>query len=367
VRRIGAEQSNSSVLIEEYMVLKLYRRVESGVQPEIEMGRYLTEVAHFANSPALLGSIEIEQSRKCSALAIMHAFVRNQGDGWSFTLNYLDRYLDEAALISPSQRASVPEQVAVPEPEAAHAVYLTQMQQLGIRTAELHRALCPAEAEAAFKPEPVTASDVSGWVKRVKAEAKTALSALRRAQRTLTPAAAEIAAKLLADQAAVLAGIGSELPAIDGMKIRIHGDYHLGQVMVAQNDFYIIDFEGEPRRPIAERRGKDAALRDVAGMLRSFDYAARAAFEAVQPQPDRAAELERLVGVWRDLSSARFLQGYMETIAGSAAHPSDPAAADALLRLFVLEKALYEIQYELANRPAWVAIPLRGAAEILGQ
>jgi maltose alpha-D-glucosyltransferase/alpha-amylase len=150
------------------------------------------------------------------------------------------------------------------------------------------------------------------------------------------------------------------------MKIRIHGDYHLGQVMVAQNDFYIIDFEGEPRRPLAERREKDMALRDVAGMLRSFDYAARAALEqVVQAQPDRAADLERLVNVWRDLSSARFLQGYMDTIAGSHAHPSDPAAADALLRLFVLEKALYEIQYELANRPAWVAIPLRGAAQLL--
>ena len=369
VRRIGAEQSNSSVLVEEYLVLKLYRRVETGVQPEIEMGRYLTEVAHFPNAPALLGSVEVEYSpRRCAAIAVMHAFVRNQGDGWSFTLNYLDRYLDEAALVAPSQRAAVPEQVAVPEPEVAHAVYLNQMQQLGRRTAELHRALCPDEAEAAFRPEPVGAADVNAWVKRVRGEAKSALASLRRAQRTLAPAAAEIAEKLLGSQADVLARIGADIPqSLNAMKIRIHGDYHLGQVMVAQNDFYIIDFEGEPRRPLAERREKDMGLRDVAGMVRSFDYAARAALEqVVQAQPDRAAELERLVNTWRDLSAARFLQGYMETIAGSPAHPSDPAAADALLRLFVLEKALYEIQYELANRPAWVPIPLRGAAQILG-
>jgi maltose alpha-D-glucosyltransferase/alpha-amylase len=292
--------------------------------------------------------------------------VRNQGDGWSFTLNYLDRYLDEAALVAPSQRATVPEQVAIPEPELAHAVYLNQMQQLGIRTAELHRALCPAEAERAFQPEPVTPGDTSAWVKRVRSEARAALAALRRSRRSLVPAAREIADQLLGNQTALLQRIGADLPqSLDAMRIRIHGDYHLGQVMVAQNDFYVIDFEGEPRRPIAERREKDMGLRDVAGMLRSFDYAARAALEAVQPQPDRAAELERLVNVWRELSTTRFLQGYMETIAGSPAHPSDPAAADALLRLFVLEKALYEIQYELANRPAWVAIPLRGAAQIL--
>ncbi|PWB60445.1 MAG: alpha-amylase, partial [Bradyrhizobiaceae bacterium] len=367
VRRIGAEQSNSSVLVEDYMVLKLYRRIETGIQPEVEMGRYLTETAGFANAPAVLGSVEIEQSaRRGAAVAIMHAFVRNQGDGWSFTLNYLDRYLDEAALVAPSVRAAVPEQAALPEPEVAHAVYLNQMQQLGIRTAELHRALCPAEAPAAFRPEPIAANDVAQWVKRVRGEARAALAALRRASRTLAPAARELAAKLLGKQSAVLERIGAEIPpSVGGMKIRIHGDYHLGQVMVAQNDFYIIDFEGEPRRPIAERRAKDAALRDVAGMLRSFDYAARAALDAVQPQPDRMSELERLVEVWRDLASARFLQGYLETVAGSPAHPADPAAADALLRLFVLEKALYEIQYELANRPAWAAIPLRGAVQLL--
>jgi maltose alpha-D-glucosyltransferase/alpha-amylase len=360
VRRLGAEQSNTSVLIEDHLILKLYRRVEQGIQPEVEMGRYLTEVAHFANSPAVLGSIEIKQkSGRSAALAVMHAFVRNQGDGWTHTLNYLDRYLDDAALVPP-------EGLTAEDPAAVHAVYLNQIRQLGVRTAELHRALTPNDGPAAFKPQPTGAADIAAWRKRARNEAKSALAALRRAVRKLPPVAAALARELLDARRGVLDRIGDDIPALDAMKIRTHGDYHLGQVVVAQNDFYIIDFEGEPRRPMSERRSKDSPLRDVAGMLRSFDYAARAAFDQVsQANPDRANDLERLTTVWRDLTAETYLAAYRETIAGCPAYPDDPAAADALLRLFVLEKAFYEIQYELANRPNWVMIPLRGVLNTL--
>jgi maltose alpha-D-glucosyltransferase / alpha-amylase len=361
VRRPGAEQSNTSVLVEDYLMLKLYRRIEHGVQPEIEMGRYLTEEAHFGNSPALLGTIELTQkSGRTNALGVLHAFVRNQGDGWTYTLNYLDRYLDEGAL-------RAPEELAAEDPTAAHAVYLNQIRQLSIRTAELHRALCPDDASAAFKPEPTSSVDVTAWIGRARREAMSALSALRRTYRKLPQPALEIAERLLDERKTIVDSIGSDLPAsFDAMKIRTHGDYHLGQVIVVQNDFHIIDFEGEPRRPLAERRTKESPLRDVAGMLRSFDYAAIAALgQVAQARPDRANDLERMVGIWRELSASAFHSTYKQTIAGCPAYPADPKAADALMKLFLLEKVFYELQYELANRPTWVFIPLQGAVRTL--
>ena len=362
VRHIGAEQSNTTVLIEDNYVLKFYRAVEPGVQPEIEMGRYLTDVAHFANTPALLGSVEIRQANggRPSALGIMHAFVRNQGDGWTFTVNYVDRHLDESVLLTP-------EQISARSTKEAHTVYLNQVTQLGIRTAEMHRALCPERADAAFLPEPVKAADIAGWVKRVRAEARSALAGLRRAGRKLPSQAADMAARLLDGRSDVLDRIGGDIPQdFSAMKIRTHGDYHLGQVLVAQNDFYIIDFEGEPRRPMTERRHKDIGLRDVAGMLRSFDYAAWAAYDqTVSAHPENSGDLMHLATSWRDLAQDRFLSAYRETMLGSAAMPDSAAAAESLLRLFIIEKAFYELQYELANRPAWISIPLRGVIETL--
>ena len=361
VRRIGAEQSNSSALVEDHLVAKLYRHIEPGLHPEIEIGRYLTATAHFANTPALLGSVEMEDpSGHTVAIAVMHAFVRNQGDGWTYTLNYLDRFLDESALLTADE-------LSAQQPEAVHSVYLNQMRQLGIRTAELHRALCPVDGSEAFKPEPTSAADISGWIRRVRTEAKAALSMLRRVHRKLAPAAAAVADDLLEHRADVLNRLGADLSdTSNALRIRIHGDFHLGQVIVAQNDFYIIDFEGEPRRPVAERRAKDSPLRDVAGMLRSFDYAAWAALDQVsQTHTERSSDLQRLVIAWCECAGRAFLTAYNETIAGCLAYPEKLTEAEALLRLFTLEKAFYEIQYELANRPAWVAIPLRGVARIL--
>jgi maltose alpha-D-glucosyltransferase/alpha-amylase len=361
VRRLGAEQSNSSLLIEGYLVLKLYRELQAGKHPEIELGRFLTDVAKFANTPPLLGSVEIaRKSGQVTAAAVAHAFVRNQGDGWNYTLSYLGRFFDESAILAPDE-------LNARAPDAAHAVYLTQVRQLGLRTAEFHRALCPAEADRDFAPEPLTASDIAEWVRYVRAEAKGALSALRKEQRRVAPACAAMVDYLLEHQAAALERIGSDLVKLPtAVKIRIHGDYHLGQVLVAQNDFYIIDFEGEPRRPMADRRSKDSPLRDVAGMVRSFDYAALAAVEQLgQAHADRGNELQKLALAWRDAVTAAYLGAYKEAIAGCPAYPEDAAAADRLLDLFMLGKAFYEIRYELANRPTWLAIPLRGVLRIL--
>jgi maltose alpha-D-glucosyltransferase/alpha-amylase len=204
-------------------------------------------------------------------------------------------------------------------------------------------------------------------VRYVRGEAKGALAALRKERRHVAPACAAMVGYLLEHQAAALERIGADLAKLPtAVKIRIHGDYHLGQVLVAQNDFYIIDFEGEPRRPLGDRRAKESPLRDVAGMLRSFDYAALAAVEQLgQAHADRGNELQKLALAWRDAATSTYLAAYKEAIAGCPAYPDDAVAADRLLDLFMLGKAFYEIRYELANRPTWLAIPLRGVLRIL--
>jgi maltose alpha-D-glucosyltransferase/alpha-amylase len=358
-RQVGADQSNSSVLVSETLMLKLYRQVEPGRHPEIEFGRYLTEFAKYANTPPMLGAIELSPVKGPStALGIAHAFVRNQGDGWEFTVKYLDRFLDESAVLPVEQ---------IPAPDVAHTVYLTQVRQLGRRVAELHMALCRDDAEPAFRPEAADAGDVATWVRTVRNDAKSALAALRTALPKLSTDAVQLAAILVDNRQDILKRIDALAAIGDGLLMtRIHGDLHLGQVLVAQNDFYVIDFEGEPRRPLAERHRKDCPLRDVAGILRSFDYAAWSALENLKgTRAGRRIALREHAVAWRDRAVDAFLSSYRQAIGTTPSYPQKPAIADALLQLFLLGKVFYEIHYELANRPLWVETPLRGAVGIL--
>jgi maltose alpha-D-glucosyltransferase / alpha-amylase len=358
-RLVGSEQSNSSILIEDYVVLKLYRSLGAGNQTEIEMGRFLTEIAHFANTPPLLGSMELRsQAGEVTPLAVAHGFVRNQGDGWSQTLTYLGQFLDECALLPAEE---------VEARGSQHTVYLDRVRQLALRTAEMHKALALDTDDQAFRPEPVSQADLDTWRATAKREAKAALRELRAGLGRLAPDLRPVAEHLLAHREEIKRRIASHVPVrLDAMKTRIHGDYHLGQVLVAQQDFFIIDFEGEPRKTAAERRRKHSPLRDVAGMLRSFDYAAWAALpRVVQDHPQRRDLLERQAVAWRDQSTAAFLESYQQAIAGCPSHPSDAEAVRQLLALFTLEKIFYELQYELTSRPAWVGLPLRGAMTFL--
>ncbi len=369
VKRVGGEQSNSSILIEEYGVLKFYRRLTAGVQPEIEMARFLTEVAHFANTPPLLGACRfIAEGGEEAALAVLFAFLRNQGSAWTQALNYLTRYLDEALLMAPREtRAS--ELPTPPTPEAtAHPLYLELAAQLGLRTAELHRALCPEiEVEAGFAPEHVSPADLAQWRERAVAAARAMLANLARGRDALPPPAQAMADRLLEAREALAQRFTELLPTrIEALKTRFHGDYHLGQVLAVQNDFSIIDFEGEPLRGIAERRQKGSPLRDVAGMLRSFAYAtATAVRQMAEIQPAALPVLQERAEEWRRQVTQAFMSRYRVAMAGVGSFPADPAVAAALLDFFVLEKAVYEVDYELAQRPQWVAIPLAGVIELL--
>jgi maltose alpha-D-glucosyltransferase / alpha-amylase len=355
IQKLGAEQSNSSVLIAKKMVLKAYRRLECGIQPELEMGRYLTDVADYRNTPPLLGSIEqFDSEQQLTALVVIQGFVANQGDGWSFTLGHLMSIFDGIL------RGDVG--------EGSNEAYAVLAERLGVRVAELHRAFAIESRNPAFQPEPITALDVAGWKRQIQSEAETTFGLLANSEGMLPPEQhARVQAML--DQRSQILGLISGFnlgPASILKKTRFHGDLHLGQVLVSEDDFYIIDFEGEPARPFVQRRAKHSPLRDVAGILRSLNYAAWSAlFDAGAGEPEKIKALEKPAADWEREASAAFMQGYQKTIDGCSSCPADPDTFARLLDLFILEKALYEVRYELANRPSWLRIPVEGIMSLL--
>ncbi len=355
VRRLNVEQSNTSVVIGEALMLKAYRRVHRGPQPELETARFLDAVG-YRNTPALLGYVEYEHpGAEPVALAIAQRFADNQGDGWNATLAYLERFFDRRANTEPP--AEVDE----------HGIFLRRARTLGRRTAELHRAFATSIGDPAFEPEPITAGDLERWIAQARSTAEQALATLERERERVPTELRAEAGALLARRAEVFARIAVP-PLGDAvvLKTRYHGDFHLGQVLVVADDFMIVDFEGEPGREPEVRRRKSSPLRDVAGLLRSINYAAVAAVRGVATDHgEDTSALELLAQEWERRSAAAFLDGYRATIAGCPSFPGEPGAAQRLLELFVLEKAFYEMSYELANRPSWLRIPLEGIRAIL--
>jgi len=364
VRRMGVEQSNSSLMIGREVIIKLYRRLQPGIHPEVEIGRFLTDIAGFANTPPLLGTLEFDgRTGETTALAAAFGFVLNQGDGWSFTLEYLGRELDALTLTMP---ADLEDQPADPE-EVDFSVYRHYARILGQRTGELHRAFAIDTDDPAFAREPITGDDLETWRRSVAAQAKAGLASVERAMPRLDDSHKALAEELMAaagvleERLAVLTG-----SPVEAAKTRLHGDYHLGQVVVARDDFYLLDFEGEPARSLEERRAKLSPLKDVAGMLRSFDYASWTAAETLKHEhAGRTARLESLARGWRSAAMRAFLDAYLEATRDSAVRPASIEDANRLLELHLLEKAFYELAYEAANRPAWLWIPLAGLVEIL--
>ncbi|MGE0522956.1 MAG: maltose alpha-D-glucosyltransferase [Variibacter sp.] len=349
VKPLAVEQSNTTIRVNGCIV-KLFRKMQAGVNPEIEIGRFLTDVAKYENAPRFLGAVELQKEDERFALAVAHAYVENQGDGWNLTNTYLDRFLEEYRLLSPSDSAD-PEQ---------HAALLLRVRLLGRRIAELHAALGSSDADPAFAPEPITPDDIAAWTRDLRATAERVLSDLRGRLEILPETAQALATALLGQRDALMARIDDALPpSIDADKIRTHGDLHLGQILIVKDDVFIIDFEGEPGRSVETRGRKMPAARDVAGMLRSIDYAGAAALERMVQAEDRP-RLEAAVQDCRRQSERALLDAYRETLGDSRLIPAEPEIADRLLDFFVLEKAIYEVEYELSNRPAWLHIPLTG-------
>ncbi|HYH41114.1 MAG TPA: maltose alpha-D-glucosyltransferase [Burkholderiales bacterium] len=348
------QSSNTIVTFGEQLFLKAYRRVRRGVNPEVEIGRFLTDVAHFPNCVPLAGVVDhLASDGTVSTLAVLQAYVRNQGDGWSYTLGYLARFFDE-------QRTKATE--VAPD---VHGAYLSLIQTLGTRTGELHAAFARRTGDAGFDPEPATAQDYSEWKRRVGEDAAAALDLLARRVDQLPPSVMEHARALVARRAEVLARIEAQaMPKGVALKTRLHGDYHLGQVLVSKNDFIITDFEGEPARSLEERRRKHTPVRDVAGMVRSFSYAAGTALGRAVESPEDEARLAPLAEDWEKETRTAFLTAYDETARAAGIYKSD-GDFRTLLELFELEKALYELRYEINNRPDWVRWPLAGITRLI--
>jgi len=385
----SAEQSNTSILYDRKLILKLFRRLQPGENPDTEIGRFLTEVAHFPRIAPFLGDIRIvgqngsqnsTASREPTTVAMLQGLVENEGDGWQWTLDELSQFFESiVACPLPDDLGHLPTLDAAPTPAAfihsirEHAaLYLDGAARLGVRTAEMHLALATPTDNPAFEAESFTSDDLAADAARVEAQITHALDALRHdlpnLPSTETDSTADTAAYIFS-QRRVLLSRARLLTQADatraGQRIRIHGDYHLGQILRTKADFVILDFEGEPARSLEERRAKQSPLRDVAGMLRSFSYAAFAGLNAFTQRrpPSNTAEaknLESWATLWQNAVSTEFLRAYQNTVGQNPHLIPQPPEAQLLLNAYLLEKALYELLYELNNRPGWVRIPLAG-------
>ncbi len=365
-----AEQSNSSVFYGDRFILKLYRRLEAGINPDFEIGRFLTERG-FEHTPAVAGHIEYRATDAAPmSVCILQQFVPNKGDAWEFTLQsaagFFDRVLASGSEAPPQLETEHPLELMElqPPPEAAALIgeYLESAGLLGERTAQLHIALSKGDGNPDFEPEPFTDEFRDALHKRLLAQAAAAISVVRQKQDRLTGDTAQDAQRLL-ELAPRIRDVFRQVceSRIHALRIRHHGDYHLGQVLYTGDDFVIIDFEGEPARSLDERRMKRAALRDVAGMVRSFQYAA---YSALRQRPSGPAG-ESWAAFWTAWVSRAFVAGYFALADGHEFLPNDSRERRLLFDVFLLEKALYEVAYELNNRPDWVGIPLRGIAAVM--
>jgi maltose alpha-D-glucosyltransferase/alpha-amylase len=355
IRWLAAEHSNSSLIVDESVFVKLYRRIEEGPRPEAEMARRLA-AAGFSNTPPYLGGIVRTREGRSSMLALLQSFVRNQGDGWTWSQDYLER-----AVYNTEQGAETG------GADEALDGYGTFAATIGRRLGELHEALAGPTDDPTFAAEPASADDVAKWTARAKSGLEAAVAELA-ARTEWADADTEAAARaVLARSGRVLAvfdrlgsaGIGTE-------RMPIHGDFHLGQVLVSSGDVYIVDLEGEPAHALGERSGKSSPLKDLAGLLRSLDYASTAANidgRSGAPREERAQLLER----FRDRAIADAVTAY----AAARRRPPEELGADgalgALLRMFLLEKAAYEVRYEIAHRPSWIGTPIRGLARLMAE
>jgi trehalose synthase-fused probable maltokinase len=361
--RGSGEHSNSLAFVNDQYVLKLYRRIEPGPNPEFEIALMLAGQG-FARMPALAGGVRYERPGfPTGILALVQSLVPNQGSGWDVTIDELGRYYERVAVrIGGSANPPPSDSLDAPSPffAALENVYLSGAATLGRRTAELHLALARATGPA-FAPEPFGATELAATSDAMKVQATEILELLASRLGTLPDQVRPKAEAVLASGGLLLDRFDA-IRAVDraGWRSRIHGDYHLGQVLRTEEDFVIIDFEGDPARSIEERRAKQSPLEDVAGMIRSFSYAAHAALAAFTVHaPDDSGVLQAWADTWYRFVAEAFLRGYAATMGDSPLIPRGPHF-DTLLRAYALERGLFELRYELTHRPDWVPIPLMG-------
>ncbi|MEJ2313997.1 MAG: maltose alpha-D-glucosyltransferase [Nitrospirota bacterium] len=375
---LKVEQSNTSAVYEDKFFFKLYRRLEEGMNPDPEISRFLTDRAGFPNIAPFAGAVEYRRKGfETSVVALMQGLVQNQGDAWIHTLDSVSRYCERILALKPSERKvpEVPDSLlgldfsAIPHQlqELIGGVYPEVAALLGKRTGEMHLALASSPGDPDFGPEPFSMLYQRSVYQSMRSLARRVMLALGKAQRKIPEGLGQDVKSILSAEKKILARFGRVLEKkFESTKIRIHGDYHLGQVLYTGKDFIIIDFEGEPARALSERRLKRSPLVDVAGMIRSFHYATYGAlFMHASVRAEDVAELEPWMEPWYHWISAIFLNSYLKAVQGSTIVPGEEADLEALLNAFILEKAVYELGYEMNNRPDWVAIPIKGIQHIL--
>jgi maltose alpha-D-glucosyltransferase / alpha-amylase len=363
---LSGEQSNSSMLFENKFFLKLYRKLEDGVNPDVEVTRFLTDRAKFPNVPSFGGAIEYRREKsEPTVVCLLQNAITSENDAWTMTLDHVGRYYERVL----GRKADLQSHNAPTGPlldELIGGIYPEKAKLLGQRTAELHRALASSDDDRAFSPEPFNAMAQRSVYQSMRALLRRTFSLLQKALPDLPEAFREEAKQVLAAESQILA---QEKRLLDrranAAKIRIHGDYHLGQILSTGKDFVILDFEGEPARALSERKLKRSPLRDVAGMMRSFQYAAYSALWQPAMRAEDVPFLERWADLWYRQMSSVFLQSYLKTTAGAIFVPQNSDDLEVLLEAYLLDKAVYEIGYELNNRPDWVVIPVRGIKHIL--
>lgn len=371
------EQSNTSLVFGDRLILKLFRRLDAGPNPDLEVGLQLSEKMGFTRVPAVAGALQYERPGTTHmTLAVTHRLVPHQANGWEHAIEELGRFFDRLTsvpgdvppvpMLAPTALAAMQIPPVVRE---AMSTYWQTAGKLGQRTAEMHLALAADRDNPAFRPEPFTTRDLALIAAKVADDSRPTFEALDRLLETLPDEARRQAGRVSAEREDLMRRLLSLTTTGDfGEKTRIHGDYHLGQVLWSESDFYLLDFEGEPDRPLEERRAKQSPIKDVAGMIRSYSYAASAGLRAFTVS--RPMDRERLVpwaAHWQTWASAAFLRSYLRNAEPGGFLPQERGSIDHLLGVFVLEKALYELRYELNHRPDWVSIPLAGIVDLLGR
>jgi maltose alpha-D-glucosyltransferase/alpha-amylase len=371
-----AEQTNTTVAFDDVLGMKLFRQVEEGINPEFEIGRFLTE-GGFRNAPRLAGALEYRvRGHEPITVAMLQEWVTAQGDAWRITLEALDLFFERVLSDENARDATPPlptgtllQQARITPPTIVHdliGAHLLRMRQLGQRTAELHTALGRETLDPTFGREPYTTLHQQSIYQYAHAMRARSFDAMRRRMRTLSESARTQAVRLLGREGEIDARLRRIVSRkLDVARIRCHGDLHLGQVLWTGEDFVFIDFEGEPARPLVERRYRRTSVRDVAGMLRSFDYAGAAALRGGRVRSEDAPVLEQWTSAWVSWVSGAYLGGYLETADAGPFMPATEADTELLLDFYLLEKCIYEIGYELNNRPDWLEIPLRGLSRLL--
>ncbi|MBN2187757.1 MAG: maltose alpha-D-glucosyltransferase [Dehalococcoidia bacterium] len=372
------EQSNTSVMYDDRLILKLFRRLEEGINPDLEIGRFLTEKTPFEHISQVAGALEYKRRRgKPMTLAILQGFIANEGDAWQYTLDSLERYLQSVLAHATVQAPPIPRKhmLSLPKelpPLAKETIgpYLNSAQLLGQRTAEMHVALASGLDDPDFAPEFFTHMYQASLYQSMRSFTIRTLQILREQLTNIPEELREDAQQVLDLEKEI---IGRYQPIrkqkISAARIRCHGDYHLGQILFTGKDFVIIDFEGEPARSLSERRLKRSPLLDVAGMIRSLHYAAHSALLRQAPQAQRPEDdwplLQHWAQYWYVWVSVAFLASYLDVISPVGLLPEDPEHLRILLDAYILEKAIYEIGYELNNRPDWVKVPLQGILQLM--